>query len=249
MSGWELHNLVEDPTEANDLSERHPQRLAELQEAFEQAAWDNQVFPLDEGNFVKMIEKPPWEDEFVADVRLRPGLPTLERWRALQLINFRSFDVCVELDYSTGDEGMLFAHGDQGGGYAMYVEGGRLFFVFNAYGDMTVVDAGELSVGTKEIVLAMKTEPGWLWSAKIVCDGTEVGSAHGLPVLMAIAPFEGIDVGIDRRSPVSWEIYEKHGPFPYRGTLHAATFKPGELAPDAAVKFLDFLKEAGTRFE
>ena len=131
----------------------------------------------------------------------------------------------------------------------MYVEGGRLFFVFNAYGEMTVVDAGELSVGTKEIVLAMKTEPGWLWSAKIVCDGTEVGSAHGLPVLMAIAPFEGIDVGIDRRSPVSWKIYEKHGPFPYRGTLHAATFKPGELAPDAAVKFLDFLKEAGTRFE
>lgn len=248
-AGWELHNLAEDPTEAHDLSERHPQRLAELQEAFEQAAWANQVFPLDEGNFVKMIEKPPWEDEFVADVRLRPGLPTLERWRALQLINFRSFDVCVELDYSTGDEGMLFAHGDQGGGYAMYVEGGRLFFVFNAYGEMTVVDAGELSVGTKEIVLAMKTEPGWLWSAKIVCDGTEVGSAHGLPVLMAMAPFEGIDVGIDRRSPVSWEIYEKHGPFPYRGTLHAATFKPGELAPDAAVKFLDFLKEAGTRFE
>ncbi|MXW60953.1 MAG: arylsulfatase [Acidimicrobiaceae bacterium] len=248
-AGWELHNLAEDPTEAHDLSERHPQRLAELQEAFEQAAWANQVFPLDEGNFVKMIEKPPWEDEFVADVRLRPGLPTLERWRALQLINFRSFDVCVELDYSTGDEGMLFAHGDQGGGYAMYVEGGRLFFVFNAYGEMTVVDAGELSVGTKEIVLAMKTEPGWLWSAKIVCDGTEVGSAHGLPVLMAIAPFEGIDVGIDRRSPVSWKIYEKHGPFPYRGTLHAATFKPGELAPDAAVKFLDFLKEAGTRFE
>ncbi|MCY3851440.1 MAG: arylsulfatase [Acidimicrobiaceae bacterium] len=248
-SGWELHNLAEDPTEANDLSEQHPRRLAELQEAFEQAAWANQVFPLDEGNFVKMIEKPPWEEEFVADVRLRPGMPTLERWRALQLINFRSFDVCVELDYSPDDEGMLFAHGDQGGGYAMYVEDRRLFFVFNAYGDMTVVDAGELVVGTKEIALEMRTEPGWQWSAKVLCDGAEAGNAHGLPVLMAMAPFEGIDVGIDRRSPVSWEIYEKHGPFPYRGTLHAVTFKPGGLAPDAAVKFLDVLKEAGTRFE
>ncbi len=246
---WELHNLAEDPTESRDLSAQHPERLADLQDAFEQAAWANQVFPLDEGNSIKMIQKPPWEDEFVADVRLRPGMPTLERWRALQLINFKSFEVCVDLDYASGDEGMLFAHGDQGGGYAVYVEGGRLFFVFNGYGDMTVVDAGELPAGTKEISLAMQREPGWRQDAHVSCDGSEVGEALDLPVLMAIAPFEGIDVGIDRRSPVSWEIYEKHGPFKYTGTLHAVTYKPGELAADAGIRFLDYLKEAGTRFE
>ena len=134
----------------------------------------------------------------------------------------------MDLDYALGDEGMLFAHGDQGGGYAMYVEGGRLFLAYNGYGDMTVVDCGELPAGTSGVDLAMQREPGWRQNARISRDGTEVGEALDLPVLMAIAPFEGIDVGIDRRSPVSWEVYEKHGPFPYAGTLRAVTYRPGD---------------------
>ncbi len=47
-------------------------------------------------------------------------------------------------------------------------------------------------------------------------------------MLFGMAPFEGIDVGIDRRSPVSWEIYERFGPFPYSGTLGSVRYEPGE---------------------
>ena len=64
-------------------------------------------------------------------------------------------------------------------------------------------------------------------------DGTRVASRDGLPHFWFMAPFEGIDVGIDRRSPVSWDIYERHGPFPYTGTLHAVAYEPGAAAPDA----------------
>ena len=65
----------------------------------------------------------------------------------------------------------------------------------------------------------------------------------------AMAPFEGIDVGIDRRSPVSWELYERHGPFPFTGQLHAVTYIPGELAPDAGSRFVDLVRELGTKYE
>ncbi len=68
-------------------------------------------------------------------------------------------------------------------------------------------------------------------------------------MLFPMAPFEGIDVGIDRRSPVDWDIYECDGPFPYSGTLRWARYEPGEWAPDAPVRFLDFLKDWGTKFE
>ena len=40
---------------------------------------------------------------------------------------------------------------------------------------------------------------------------------------MGQAPFEGIDVGIDRRSPVSWERFDSEGTFAWTGTLHSVT--------------------------
>jgi len=64
-----------------------------------------------------------------------------------------------------------------------------------------------------------------------------------------MAPFEGIDVGIDRRSPVSWSVYERHGPFPFTGDLRSVAVTPGAPAPDSPVDFVDFLREWGRRFE
>ena len=75
------------------------------------------------------------------------------------------------------------------------------------------------------------------------------GEKLGLVSLMAMAPFEGIDIGVDRRSPVSWDIYERHGPFSYTGDLQAVTYRPGELAPDAGPLWLDYIKANGTRYE
>jgi arylsulfatase len=56
-------------------------------------------------------------------------------------------------------------------------------------------------------------------------------------------------VGIDRRSPVSWDLYERFGPFPYSGTLRAVSYTPGEHAPDAPVHLMDMLRELGARYD
>ena len=62
-------------------------------------------------------------------------------------------------------------------------------------------------------------------------------------------PFEGIDVGIDRRSPVSWELYQRRGPFPYTGALTAVTITPGDFAPDAMQSRVDEFRELGMLLE
>jgi arylsulfatase len=49
-------------------------------------------------------------------------------------------------------------------------------------------------------------------------------------MLLWIAPLQGIDIGLDRRSPVSWPLYERHGSFPYTGKLTSVTYLPGEPA-------------------
>ena len=246
---WELHNLAEDPTECRDLAEEHPEKLDEMMQAWDRAAWANQVYPLDEGNQLVRILRPPWYDELAADTTLRPGTPTLERWRSQQLIFQKSFDIDVSLRWRPGDAGVLVAHGDQGGGYMLYVQDDRLFLAHNAYGDMTVVDCGLLAGGASSVHLAMENPGSLTWNASVGVDGDTVGEAPGLVSLMAMAPFEGIDVGIDRRSPVSWDVYERHGPFPYTGDLHAVTYRPGELAPDAGSLWLDYIKANGTRYE
>jgi len=48
--------------------------------------------------------------------------------------------------------------------------------------------------------------------------------------LIGMAPAQGIGSGLDRRSPVSWPLYERRGTFPYTGALASVTYRPGELA-------------------
>lgn len=246
---WALHDLASDPTETVDLASTHPEKVAELAAAWEEAAWANQVFPLDEGNFVKALYRPPWHEVFGEPITIYPGTPTLERSRSLSLINFRSFAVIVALAYAHGDEGVLVAHGDQGGGYALYVEGGELHYVHNAYGTQRDVSFGPLPAGAREVTLDMEAPGNLVWHATVAVDNVVVGEVRDLTVLTAMAPFEGIDVGIDRRSPVSWELYERRGTFAWSGTLHSVRYEPGELAPDAGARWLEVLKAAGSKFE
>ena len=145
---WELYNLAEDRTETRDLAAEHPDRVAELAAGWEAAARANQVYPLEEGSRYRYVVRPPYDDALKEPVRIVAGTHTLERYRAQLLIQWRSFDVDVELSFARGDTGVLVAHGDQGGGYVLYVDDdGELVFAHNGYGVMTEVRGGTVPDG------------------------------------------------------------------------------------------------------
>jgi arylsulfatase len=247
---WELYNIAEDRTETRNLAAEHPERVAELAAGWEAAARENQVYPLDEGSRYRYVVRPPYDEPLKDPVRIVAGTHTLERYRAQLLIQWRSFDVDVELSFARGDTGVLVAHGDQGGGYVLYVDDGdELVFAHNGYGAMTEVRCGVVSDGAQRIRLAVAAPGNWTWDVDVSVDGVVQGHHEGLIMLGAMAPFEGIDVGIDRRSPVSWALAERKGTFPFSGTLRAVTYTPGEAAPDAGSRFLDLLREIGMRYE
>ena len=56
-----------------DLAADEPDRLAELQAAWEAAAWENQIFPLDEGTGYRFLLRPPWTEVYDAAGRAPPG--------------------------------------------------------------------------------------------------------------------------------------------------------------------------------
>ncbi len=246
---WELYDLREDPTEVHDLAGEHPEKVKELAEAWEQAALDNQVFPLDDHSGLKQLLRPPEDGVLAEPLTIYPGTPTLERGRSLMLTGQRSFTVTSRFHYEAGDAGVIVAHGAQGGGYVLYVEDGEIVFVYNGYGAMSELAGGALPAGDLEVVFEFTALARNGGSVELRVNGESHGTLGELVQLHPLAPFEGIDIGIDRRSPVSWELYERHGPFPYSGRLTSVTYEPGAMAPDAPILSIDEIRERALQFD
>jgi arylsulfatase len=247
---YELYDVRVDPTEVDDRAGDRPDLVAELAAAWEEAAWENRVVPFDDPLGWLQVARRPDEAVWSEPVTLLPGTPTVERYRSSRLVAFRSFAVDIALDgFAPGDAGVLVAHGDQGGGYAVHIEDGRLGLAYNQYGELFEVDAGPLAPGPHAIEVAATYVPDLRWTFNVCVDGRPRAELPEVQMLVGLAPFSGIDVGIDRRSPVSWPRWERHGPFPYTGALRSVTYRPGPPAPLDPAEVLAALVQAGRVFE
>ncbi len=248
-SEWALYDIRTDPTEIHDLSAERPDLVRDLSAAWENAAWRNGVFPLPDLSGA-LARRDPAEERYSRPLTLLPGTPELERYRSSRLVSFRSFDIAVTLEaYADGDQGVLVSHGDQGGGYSLYVADGRLHFAYNEYGVLHESDAGPLAAGTREILVSVTAEEGLRWSFTITVDGTPCPAPASVHQLIGMAPFQGISIGVDRKSPVSWPVYERHGAFRYTGRLVSVTYRPGAPGPDSTEAVAEALREAAAAYE
>ena len=127
--------MASDPSQVRDLALEHPELLAELQQAWDDSAWANQIFPLDEGTGYRFLLRPPWTERYSEPVVFRPGTPSIDRWRSQRLILWRDVTITASVTLAEGDRGVLVAHGDQGGGYSLYIDDtGELVAAHNGYG-------------------------------------------------------------------------------------------------------------------
>ena len=247
---WELYDLRSDPTETVDLAALHPNRVTELSAAFHDAAIANDVYPLDEGSGWRWIVRPPHDGVFHEPVTIWPGTPTLERIRSGSLIWQRTCVVTVDVTIADGDAGVLLAHGDQGGGYSLEVVDAELWFVHNdGHGSTQRDSVGPVAGGRRSIALTLAAPGGGRWIVSVAVDGAPRVANLERSMLWPMAPFRGIDVGIDRGSPVDWTRFQARGPDAFSGTLHSVRYEPGELSPDAGARFVDLAREIGSKYE
>lgn len=246
---WQLFDAANDVNERHDLAGEHPEIVQELVDAWEDAAWRNRVFPLDEGLGMSKVLTPPFAQVADQPLRILPGSPTLERFRSSLLISRSSFHIGVDWRYALDAEGVLVAHGGQEAGYVLYVEDGELGFEVCAYGTPMPIGRVPLGASSERVDVRFAVSDSRRWSVSVAVDGADVMSAGGIPQFLSMLPYEGIDVGIDRRSPVSWRLYERHGAFPFTGRLHAVTYTPGPADPDIDQRRIDELREIASGLE
>lgn len=224
---WRLYDVTADPAEVHDLATTHPDVVTDLAEKWRRAAWNNTVFPLpDDPTFTATI--PSTDLELEAPLRLRPGAPTVERVRSSKLVALRSFAIEARFDGPLG-EGVVVAHGDQGGGYLLYAEEDMLHFCYNAYGAMHRVRI-PVTADPASVTLRFTALDGLAWAVAADIDGTRSALVERVPMLIGMAPFTGISVGYDGGGPVDWELHERRGWFRYRGGLRDVRYTPGPKA-------------------
>ncbi|MDD5338564.1 MAG: arylsulfatase [Dehalococcoidales bacterium] len=125
---WELFNTDEDFTESKNLAKENPAKLRELIDLWWHEAGKYKVLPLAESH-LKQAENYNSKQQYrYAPVEPRthyiyyPEFKTGPGPRLAQA----SFTAKVYVTYKKGDEGVLFAAGDNNGGYAFYIKDGKL---------------------------------------------------------------------------------------------------------------------------
>ncbi|WP_437308534.1 arylsulfatase [Sorangium sp. So ce388] len=120
-----------DWTQANNLAQREPERLAQLKNLFEITAARYNVFPLNDEKTERLEQSPPpvgtkqryVDGSFVSD-------PCV-------INNFnRSFMITAKIEGPHGEapNGVILARGNDFGGFGLYVKNARLTYVYNYLG-------------------------------------------------------------------------------------------------------------------
>lgn len=232
---WTLHRHADDFSESVDLAASHPERLRELVEAFDAAAWDNQVYPLDNrAPTQKFNQLPPHQQPPVAGTRrFVPGGQTVHRTRIVPLIADRAFSATIRIRHREGDEGVLFAIGEVFGGMVLYLEAGALHFTYNGFGEFSRLGPVAVAPGERSLGLAYEALGRRRGRGRLVVDGTPAGDWADLSPTLMTGFHEGLDIGIDRRAPVDWALFERRGNFPYGGAIVDLVIASGPFAPDS----------------
>ena len=230
---WELYNIAEDYSQADDLATKMPGKLRELQELFLVEASKYGVFPLDNEVLQRAAAPRPSPLAGKTVFTYSGEISGIPAGSAPNLLG-KSYSISAEVDIPQGGaEGMLNTNGGSFGGYGLYLVKGKPVFT---YVQLTTErfrweGPAALTPGKHTIMFDFKYDgPGFGKG------GTGVLSVDGKDVdrkkMPATIPFlvsfdESFDVGVDTRHGIDDNDYQP--PFRFTGKLDKLTIKLEEM--------------------
>ena len=238
---WELYNLNEDVTEYNDLADKMPDKLRQLQDVFYEQAKKYDVLPLDNSTLARWNTPRPsltaGRTVFTYSGELS-GVPAA----AAPNIMDKSYTITADVDIpESGGEGMIVTEGGRFGGYGLFlskgelgVRHGKVVFLYNLLDlKRTIWEGPELSAGKHIIVFDFKVDGPGLGkggTGVLSVDGKEVDTKHMDHTTPITFPEdEDFDVGQDTRTGVAAVEYRYDCPFKFTGKIEKLTFNLGPL--------------------
>jgi len=224
---WELYNVDEDYSEANNLAKSNPEKLRELQRLFYIEAVKYNVLPLDNTKVERLdVNNRPSNIRGLTEFTYYDGMTRIPEGGAPDLKN-KSFGISAVVDIPEGGaEGLLMTQGGRFAGLGLYLLDGRPVFHYNLCGVERYTVAGQDKVpsGRHVVTVDFNYDGGGVGKggqATLIVDGKKVASEH-LPQTIAyrMSLDETLDIGEDTGTPVS-ELYKV--PFKFTGKLDKVT--------------------------
>ncbi len=227
---WELYNVNEDFSQADNLADQNPEKLEELQDLFLKEAERNHVLPIDDRR----------AERFVASIAGRPdlmgGRKALTVYEGMTgmmenaFINVKGVPHTVTAEVVVPDaktEGVIIAQAGAFGGWVLYMKHGTVHHEYNLFGlQRTNIGASAaLEPGNHTIVYEFipdEAKPGTGGKSILSIDGRKVAEGH-IPKTQpfAFSGDEGADVGVDGETNVSTDY--KQGDNAFTGKIVRVT--------------------------
>jgi arylsulfatase A-like enzyme len=239
--GWELYNLATDFAENHNLAAENRAKLIEMIAAWYVEAGKYNVLPVDSRGTLRFADPRPQIAVARTSYTYYPGTQMVPINAGPIVLN-RAHSITADVEIQGGGaEGALLSAGDVQGGFAFYVQNGKLHYVYNYVGsNFSHVESNEsvpegrhklrfeFELTGKPDIGKGKGAPG---RGQLYIDGKLVGQGD-IPLTMplSLGLGGGLVCGADAGSPV-WDKYAP--PFKFSGKLYGVTVDvSGDLIKD-----------------
>jgi arylsulfatase len=221
---WELYNIDEDWSQANDLAAEMPEKLRDLKDLFLIEATKNKALPIGGGLWVPVFHPEMKPAPRATEWEFPGDFTRLPEFTAPALGN-RPNELVITADIPEGAEGVLYKLGANSGGLTLFAEGGHLVYEYNLFiiQRTQIRTAEAIPAGAVEIKVTTTYEgdPRPAGPLNIVIEANGGVVAKGTVPVSAPLTFTAndcLDIGQALGSPVSLDYFDK-APFPFTGTI------------------------------
>jgi arylsulfatase len=227
----ELYYLPDDFTQSKDVAADHPEKVKELSELFWAEAEANNVLPLLGGltSFFGMVPPIPEESTFV----FRGDIQNVPSGMIPRIYN-HSYTISANLVVPDGGaEGVIVAEADHLGGFALFVQDGKLKHTYSMLGVLEYTQESETPLPTGEVNVELvftadAPKPATGGEVTLLVNSLPVASGrmeHTVPG--RFSGYSGMDIGRDNGLVVD-SSYADKAPFAFTGEIKQVVF---DIAP------------------
>ena len=251
---WELYNINEDFSQANDLATKYPGKLKELQSAFDVEAKKYNVYPLD-SSFASRADPAirPSLTRGRSEFTYYPGMVRIPEGSAPDFKN-KSWTLAAEVTIpDSGASGVLATIGGRFGGWALLMRDNKPEFAYALSNQpdhkYRIISDQPIEAGNHIIRVKFDYDGGGIGkgaTAALLVDEKQVAQGK-IPRTIGVrfSVDETFDVGEDMGTPVL-EDYADKMPFAFTGTLKkfVVVLQPEQLSEEEKKRLREELAKA-----